>query len=423
MRGRFLMALIAAGLASAAGTALAQGHIGSGDQGENPILDPIKCPDLDADGYDACAPGDPGDDGLPPDCDDKNVLVRPGNDEYCNGFDDNCDGKVDEGYDQDGDGQTWCDGDCDDSDPNVYTGATEVCDEVDNDCDWGIDEGFDQDGDGWTTCKGDCDDDNVLIRPGNAEYCNGFDDNCDGNIDEGYDRDGDGQTSCGGDCDDGEAAVYFGAAELCDGLDNDCNHLADDGGICAPPPEDCGACEGGVTDLTVAWQGRRRAYVRVLDHWGRPLFAGTVEAGEAFSFDGRHNHRMMGPKIHLFAGFDYHGQLHTSCSVEIGAGDMAGDFEVLEGASKDGGALCGSGDGGDNGIGRDDDDDDDDHGGLDEDDDGDDGDDGDDDDDDDADEDRGGRDDDDRGRPDWSHDRGKSKKKGKKSKRGGRCLR
>ncbi|MCA9560448.1 MAG: hypothetical protein KC583_17985, partial [Myxococcales bacterium] len=385
MRGRFLMALIAAGLASTAGTAVAQNHIGSGDQGESPTLDPVKCPDLDADGYDACAPGDPGDDGLPPDCDDKNVFARPGNDEYCNGFDDNCDGKIDEGYDLDGDGQTWCDGDCDDSDPSTYTGAVEICDEVDNDCDWSIDEGFDQDGDGWTTCKGDCDDDNVLIRPGNAEYCNGFDDNCDGNVDEGYDRDGDGQTTCGGDCDDGEAAIYFGAAELCDGLDNDCNHLADDGGICAPPPEECGACEGGVTDLTLAWQGDRRADVRVLDHWGRTLYSGRVQPGEAFSFDGRHNHRMMGPKIHLLAGYAYHGSLHTSCSVEIGPGDMAGDFEVLEGASKDGGALCGpaSDDGDDdggNGIGSDGDDDD--HGGLDEDDD-------DDDRDDDADEDRG----------------------------------
>ncbi len=59
-------------------------------------------------------------------------------------------------------------------------------DHTHDDCDGSVDEGFDNDGDGWTTCGGDCDDDNLLAYPGHdEEYCNGFDDDCDGTVDEG----------------------------------------------------------------------------------------------------------------------------------------------------------------------------------------------------------------------------------------------
>ena len=57
--------------------------------------------------------------------------------------------------DADGDGYTVADGDCDDGDPAVNPGASEVCNGFDDDCDGIIDEGFDADGDGVTTCAGD----------------------------------------------------------------------------------------------------------------------------------------------------------------------------------------------------------------------------------------------------------------------------
>ncbi|MDP6931570.1 MAG: MopE-related protein, partial [Myxococcota bacterium] len=40
------------------------------------------------------------------------------------------------------------DTDCDDTDANAFPGNDEVCDGVDNDCSGGADEGFDSDGDG-----------------------------------------------------------------------------------------------------------------------------------------------------------------------------------------------------------------------------------------------------------------------------------
>ncbi len=190
--------------------------------------------DADQDGYgdpsapvDACtAPEGYVDDAT--DCRDTNEMVFPGNEEVCNGVDDNCDGSVDENVTtvlyQDADGDAFgnpevttescgfVDGyvlnarDCDDQDAGTFPGAAEVCDDRDNDCDGLVDEGTgsvyyqDGDGDGYgdsalpvEACSQpeghveddtDCDDTNPAIHPGQPEEPNGVDDDCDGEIDE-----------------------------------------------------------------------------------------------------------------------------------------------------------------------------------------------------------------------------------------------
>ncbi|NCG20426.1 MAG: hypothetical protein GWP91_15565, partial [Rhodobacterales bacterium] len=113
------------------------------------------------------------------DCDDTQVTVNPSNVlEFCNGFDDNCNGLVDDAdpnifgaqywyLDDDGDGYgsigsgvtaaalclpppDYGDNlDCDDGDLNISPDGVEICDGVDNNCDLTIDEGladFDYDG-------------------------------------------------------------------------------------------------------------------------------------------------------------------------------------------------------------------------------------------------------------------------------------
>ena len=77
--------------------------------------------------------------------------------------------------------------DCHDQDRTIYPGAIELCDGSDNDCNGEIDEGFDQDQDGFSSCfDGDCDDTNPDTYPGAPEICNdGIDNNCDGEVDEG----------------------------------------------------------------------------------------------------------------------------------------------------------------------------------------------------------------------------------------------
>ena len=178
------------------------------------------------------------------DCDDSASLVSPGATEVCNGVDDNCDGRADEGVgmllypdlDSDGFGDTsagliscWeltdhvpTPGDCDDTDFAINPDADEACDFVDNDCDGIVDEfavsglsefwmDIDGDGhgagetllacripDGFVDNNDDCDDMDPLRSPSQPEVCNGYDDDCDSEIDEGVmsaffaDIDGDG---------------------------------------------------------------------------------------------------------------------------------------------------------------------------------------------------------------------------------------
>lgn len=72
--------------------------------------------DLDGDGFSSGA-----------DCNDANPAINPSAVEVCNGLDDNCSSQIDEGFDQDGDGFTTCNGDCNDNNPLVYIGA--ACDD------------------------------------------------------------------------------------------------------------------------------------------------------------------------------------------------------------------------------------------------------------------------------------------------------
>ncbi|MFZ5477591.1 MAG: putative metal-binding motif-containing protein [Myxococcota bacterium] len=102
------------------------------------------------------------------DCDDSTSSISPGATEYCDGYDNDCDGDTDPSYtadcvggwyrdmDDDGYGQDWeicaCPGggwgswdvtnndDCDDYDADTYPGATEYCDGQDDDCDGSTDD-------------------------------------------------------------------------------------------------------------------------------------------------------------------------------------------------------------------------------------------------------------------------------------------
>lgn len=225
----------------------------------------------------------PGWDSSEADCDDDDPTVGPGQDEICDGLDNDCDGALPAGEaDADGDGVMACkgptgEGDCDDLDPDRYPGAVEQCDAVDNDCDGVVpaDEA-DGDTDGFRICAGDCDDNDDQIFPGAPERCNRLDDDCDGTLPAGEldldsdgatpcegdcddvnatlnlaDADGDGVDTCSGDCDDADADTHPGAVEQCNRHDDDCDGLL-------PPDEIDGdadgatACEGDCDDADVA---------------------------------------------------------------------------------------------------------------------------------------------------------------------------
>jgi hypothetical protein len=172
------------------------------------------------------------------DCDDTRFESNPGATEYCNGFDDDCDGTVDEADALDA--SVWYQ----DSDADFYGNpavSTMECYQPT----------------GYVSDSTDCDDTRFETNPGASEYCNSIDDDCNGVIDDAYavdasiwytDADGDGYgnastatNSCtqpagtvadSTDCNDTTAAAYPGADEICDGIDNDCDGDIDEiGGV------------------------------------------------------------------------------------------------------------------------------------------------------------------------------------------------
>jgi hypothetical protein len=172
------------------------------------------------------------------------------------------------------------DDDCDDSNSNAYPGNDEVCDGADNDCEGDVDEDdatdvltwyADKDNDNYgdpATSDIDCNQptayvaDNTDCRPtdstaypGADEYCDGHDDDCDNDIDENdsvdastwyVDSDTDGygeinttKTQCyqpsgyvssSTDCDDTDNNINPAGTEICDSNDDDedCDGGADD---------------------------------------------------------------------------------------------------------------------------------------------------------------------------------------------------
>jgi hypothetical protein len=163
--------------------------------------------------------------------------------EDCNGLDDDCDGRTDEGV------LNSC-GQCGGS-------PVEVCNDADDDCDGRTDEGVRNACGGCgavpvEVCNGqddDCDgaiDEDVVNACGGcaavqAELCNNVDDDCDGQVDNLPGSDGPLARPCGvdvGECRSGEEICRAGewlactgvapTEEVCDGRDNDCNGQTDE---------------------------------------------------------------------------------------------------------------------------------------------------------------------------------------------------
>ncbi len=203
------------------------------------------------------------------------AVPGPPGEEVCNAIDDDCDGAVDEGITLDGvpvggvcapglgvcraegtvvcsvDGRPKCDAEPDQPAP------VERCDGVDDDCDGRTDEGFDDLGQPCAVGVGACEARGVWVCGGGeavcsatpgapaGEVCNGADDDCDGAVDEGITLAG---APLGGRCEvgvgrclaGGEVVCRGGVAacdaepgprgvEVCNGQDDDCDGSSDEG--------------------------------------------------------------------------------------------------------------------------------------------------------------------------------------------------
>lgn len=178
---------------------------------------PAACNDNDKDGY-----GKPASNGCAHkelDCDDAKEFIHLGALETCDNYDNNCNGEIDEGCDDDKDG--YCD-----KLISVYNSPVNMCSKTN------VANGL----------KGnDCDDTKGEIHPGAVEICgNEKDEDCNGEdlicplICTDSDKDGFGvcpncgkDNGCvkdGDDCNDAKANIYPNAADICgNGVDEDCN--------------------------------------------------------------------------------------------------------------------------------------------------------------------------------------------------------
>ena len=150
--------------------------------------------------------------------------------------------------------------------------SVETCDGLDNDCDGSIDEDFDDKGkvcsagqgeclaNGVQVCKADgsglrC---NAVARAPSTEKCDGKDNDCDGSVDEDFVDKGkvcsagqgeclaNGVQECKADGSGLECNAVAGkpSAEKCDGKDNDCDgsideDFADKGKVCSAGKGEC----------------------------------------------------------------------------------------------------------------------------------------------------------------------------------------
>ncbi|MGA1869887.1 MAG: DUF2341 domain-containing protein [bacterium] len=117
--------------------------------------------------------------------------------------------------------------------------------------------------------------------------------------------------------------------------------------------EECGECEGGVTQLTLRYKAKTKCYdtedgdrITVKCKDGYTVFDSYVEPGEDFTFFRTNENGEMeklGTEISIYVNYELNTKIHTSCSQPIGPGMIFGVFTVIEGYSKDGGLLCDAG--------------------------------------------------------------------------------
>ena len=106
--------------------------------------------------------------------------------------------------------------------------------------------------------------------------------------------------------------------------------------------EPCAECKGGVTELTLEYNGTISdpdPVIRVEKDASNVYFEGPVGPNGRFTFTGPGG-GTMGSEIDVYVNGVLNTSIHTSCSQPIFPGLVSGDFTVVSGVSKDNGPIC-----------------------------------------------------------------------------------
>ena len=121
----------------------------------------------------------------------------------------------------------------------------------------------------------------------------------------------------------------------------------DGGPLCDNTGGNCGPCDGGMTSLTLRYDGTEiNTTIKVYKDKVEPNklihTENNVSNGDIFSFIGTGPDNKFGAKIRITINDDNNNytEIHTSCSQAIEVGMTFGDFYIVAGESKDGGPLC-----------------------------------------------------------------------------------
>jgi len=127
---------------------------------------------------------------------------------------------------------------------------------------------------------------------------------------------------------------------ICTNLEAGENDMTWDAGISEIPVEECGDCDGKITELTLQYLGETSANIEVVTKKEGAIFSGMVDPMGLFNFVGNDKKGTMGTEISVYIDGVLNVKIHTSCSQPIAIGMVFGDFEIIEGYSRNGGLLC-----------------------------------------------------------------------------------
>ncbi len=136
-----------------------------------------------------------------------------------------------------------------------------------------------------------------------------------------------------------ESSQYLKAIFLC-GIFVSAFICAEGQGCACPKINTCGSCNGGLTTLTLKFNGSVASSVTASDQMGN-VFSAIVNPGASFTFTGSlPNQKFVGSNIEVRIGITLNATISSVCGTPVYVGDVFGSFTIVAGQSKNGGSLC-----------------------------------------------------------------------------------